>query len=241
MRLLAKGLFFLAVIAAGLGLLAWNGLDIAVKWGIEHLGPELAGVPIKVREVQISPMNGRGAIRGLEVGNPSGFDAKQSSRVGEIRVAIEPKTVLGDVVHVLELSIDSPQITYERGSKATNLDVIQNHLEGYVKRNVPVEEATAGGRKSAGRRYVIDRITIRGARVTMTTAGLKGQGLQFDVPDVELRDLGKGHDGVTAAEATARVTAVLQGRIAQKVLTNVEALRQGGVEGAIDALKGLVR
>jgi hypothetical protein len=37
------------------------------------------------------------------------------------------------------------------------------------------------------------------------------------------------------------VAGELQARIAQRVLTNLELLRKGGVEGAIDALKGLLR
>ena len=33
----------------------------------------------------------------------------------------------------------------------------------------------------------------------------------------------------------------LLGRIAQKVLTNIDLLRGGGVEGVVDALKGLLK
>jgi hypothetical protein len=37
------------------------------------------------------------------------------------------------------------------------------------------------------------------------------------------------------------VTGVIQQRIAQKVVTNIDLLRRGGVEGAIDALRGLLK
>ena len=37
------------------------------------------------------------------------------------------------------------------------------------------------------------------------------------------------------------VTNTLIAKIGQKVLTNIDLLRKGGVEGAIDALKGLIR
>ena len=39
-----------------------------MKWALEHYGPIVAGVPVKVREVQISPRNGRGAVRSLWAG-----------------------------------------------------------------------------------------------------------------------------------------------------------------------------
>jgi len=77
---------------------------------------------------------------------------------------------------------------------------------------------------------VIGRITLRGARVTMTNPLLKGGGLTFGIPDVDLRDVGKRSGGVTAAQAAAIVTNALLARIAQSVLTNVDALRRGGVE-----------
>ena len=141
-----------------------------------------------------------------------------------------------------EIAVDSPTITYEKANKATNLDVIQSTIESYVKRASAVAEA-AGGEKaeSLKRKFVIERLSIHGGRVLMTTAGLKGQGVSFDLPEVELRDIGKGKGGVTASEAAAVVTSTLQNKIGQKILTNVELLRRGGVEGAIDALKGLVK
>ena len=37
------------------------------------------------------------------------------------------------------------------------------------------------------------------------------------------------------------VTNAVIAKIAQRVLSNVDLLRKGGVEGAIDALKGLIR
>jgi hypothetical protein len=82
---------------------------------------------------------------------------------------------------------------------------------------------------------------IRGARVTMTNAALKGRGISFDLPDIDLRDVGKRQGGATASEIANLVAGVIQQRIAQKVVTNLDLLRRGGVEGAVDALKGLLK
>ena len=87
----------------------------------------------------------------------------------------------------------------------------------------------------------LDRLVLRGASVVMTNPALHGQGIRFGIPDIELRDLGKRQGGLTASEIGNIVAAELEARIAQKVLTNIELLKKGGVEGAIDALKGLLR
>ena len=237
-----KALAALAVLLAlaGVGVwLAFHYLDVIVKYALEHYGPDVAGVSVKVGEVRLSPRDGRGSLRAIEIGNPAGFSSRQAARLGEIRVALDPATVTGDVVRIHELIIDGAQVTYERGPKAANLDVIQNHIEAYAKRTSTASSSEGGA--STRRRYIIDRVTIRGARVLMTNPGLRGQGLTFDLPDVQLRDVGKRQGGVTAGEAASIVSAALQRRIAEKLITNIDALRRGGVEGAVDALKGLLR
>jgi uncharacterized protein involved in outer membrane biogenesis len=219
---------------------AWNSLDLIVRAALEHWGPDLTGGKVEVAEVQISPRDGLGSVKGLDIGNPPGFSAPRAARFGEIRVALDPSTLTGDVIRVRELAIESALVTYERGDKTTNLDAIQKRIEAYAKASEGAA-GESGGAVAKKRRFVIERLAIRKARVLMTTRGLGGQGLTFDLPDVELRDVGKRQGGVTASQAAALVAATIQQRIAVRVLTNVEALRRGGLEGAVDALRGLVK
>ena len=244
MRKAGYALAAVAALALVAAWLAFNSVDVLVKWTLEHYGPEVTGSPVHVGAVAISPRDGRGSIRGLSIGNPPGYSSAEALRVGEIRVALEPSTLTQPVVHVTELVIEAPQVTYERGNKATNLDAIQGRIEAYVKQ---LQAGDAPGPKGgpkpreARRRFVIDRLVIRAAHVTMTTAGLRGQGLGFDIPDVELSDVGTRRGGLTASEVAQVVASALQQRIAQKLLTNLDLLRRGGVEGALDALKGLLK
>jgi uncharacterized protein involved in outer membrane biogenesis len=241
-----RGLYALGAVAAILVLAAWlafNSLDVLVKWTLEHYGPDVTGTAVQVAGVDISPRTGEGRIRGLELANPPGYSAARALRLGEVRLSLDPATLLKDVVHVRELVIDAPQITYERGSKATNLDAIQDRIAAYAKgREAEASAAPAGAKpRDQRRRFVIDRLVIRAGRVTMTTAGLRGQGIGFDLPDIELLDVGKRRGGLTASEVAEVVASTLQQRIAQKLLTNIDALRRGGVEGALDALEGLLK
>jgi hypothetical protein len=244
-RLLIALVVLLAIGAVG-AYLAFNYLDVIVKMALEHYGPDVTGVSVKVGEVQISPRNGRGAIRGLELGSPSGFSAPRSARFGEIRLAIDPATLTSPVVRVRELVIESPHITYEKAAGSTNLDAIQKRIEAYVKAADAADgkgdgKGDGGRGTSTKRRFIIDRLAIRGVRVTMTNPALRGQGVGFDLPDIELRGIGQRQNGVTASEAANVVASTFQQRIAQKVLTNIDLLRRGGVEGAVDALRGLLK
>ena len=240
MRKAATALAILLLVIGAGAWLAWNSLDVLVKWGLEHYGPDVTGTTVDVGSVRISPRDGRGSIARLDIGNPRGFGSPRAARCGTIRVALEPKTVLEDVVHIRELAIESAEIAYERGEKASNLDAIQQAIERYAK-SPEGRDGGQGGTSKPKRRYVIDRLTIRGTRVVMTNARLKGQGIQFDLPDLVMSDIGRSRGGLPAGEVAAQVASAMQQRIAQKVLTNVDALRKGGVEGAIDALRGLLK
>ncbi len=239
-----KALVVLAVVllaAAGAAIWAWNSVDLLVKVALEHYGPEVTGVEVGVGAVDISARDGRGVVRDLELGSPAGFGAPRTLRVGEIRLAVDPATIREPIVHVREITVQSPFITYERSDRGSNLDAIQKHIAGYIRSSGGASESRPAEAKPGRRKFIIDRFALRGGKVTMTNPALRGQGVAFDLPDIELNGLGKRENGITASEAGNIVANELQARIAQKVLTNLELLRKGGVEGAIDALKGLLK
>ena len=238
MKKLLLGALVLVAILAGLGFFLYNRLDLVVKLALEYYGPDVVGASVKVDDVEISPHSGRGRLRNLEIGNPKGFAFARAARFGDVILEVDPATLRAPIVRVQAIGINAPTIVYERGDKTTNLDVIARNIEAYVKRAGTPDRSAAGGGK---RLYIIDRLLIRGAKVTMTSASLRGQGVTFDMPDIELRDIGKGQGGVTASQAAAIIANAIVARIAQRVLSNIDLLRKGGVEGAIDALKGLVR
>ena len=229
-----------AAIIAGAIFVAYERLDLIVKLALEHYGPDVAGVSVKVGDIEISPRDGRGRLRNLEVGNPQGFAAPRAARFGDIALDIDPATLRSDVVHVRSISVESSTIVYERADKATNLEVIARNIDNYAKRTGG-GDAEGSGAVPRKRRFVIDRLVIRSAKVTMTNPGLKGQGVTFDLPDIELRDVGRRAGGATASQVAAAVTNAIITRIAQRVLSSIDLLRQGGLEGAMDALKGLIR
>ena len=135
------------VVLAGVAILvAYNSLDLIVKWAVEHYGPDVAGVPVHVHEVQISPRSGRGSVRALEIGNPPGFAAPRAARFGEIRLQIDPATITAPVIHVLELTVDEPLVTYERANGTTNLEAIQRAIQAYAKAANAGEAPDASGR-----------------------------------------------------------------------------------------------
>ncbi|MEO5692070.1 MAG: hypothetical protein ABIQ72_03015 [Usitatibacter sp.] len=212
MKRLLVVLLLLMAIGAGIAYVVFAYPGMVVKAALEYWAPDVLGTPVSVDDIQISARTGRGAIRGLEIGNPPGFTSKRAVRFGEIRIAIDPFTLPDDVILVQEIVVDAPQITYERG-KSGNLEVIQGYIDRYAKRADAKEDAKAAPGASLRRRFIIERLEIRGGKVLLTNPLLKGQGITLDLPDVLLRDVGKGKGGVTASEAAALVASTLLSKI----------------------------
>jgi hypothetical protein len=239
-----RALVVIAVLLALAGAGLWyflQSLDHLVKAAIERYGPAIAGVAVTVDSVRLSARDGRGTLRGVEIGNPAGFTAPRALRLDEITVAVDPASLAADVVVIHDILVQAPQVTYEARGGTTNLEAIQRNIEAAVQRT---GEAKSGGKTAGGageRRYRIGRVTLRGARVTLRSP-VPGTGdIEIALPDVEVRDLGAREGGVTAAQAARAVNAALISRIAQKLLTNIDLLRRGGAQGALDALRGLIR
>lgn len=242
--MLKKALLVLGLLLLLVGGAAWwafSSLDHIVKGALEHYGPKVLGVNVSVGAVAISTQNGRGVIREVVLGNPSGYSGTHSFRVGEVTVALDAATLTSDVVVIREISIDAPNIQYELVGGKANLDVIQQNIERYLAQSGGSgQPAGADNAPKKERRYIIHAANIRKAQVRVTNPLLKGGGLDFTLPDITLRRIGDDGVGVTAGEAAKIVAQALILRIAAKALTGGQLIERG-VDGALDMLKEILR
>ena len=216
----------LAAILAVIGGAWWiyASRDRLVKRAIEELGPQLTGVPITVKRVRLEPVDGKGSIAGLVVGNPAGYSAPNALTLGEARLAINFSTLTSSVVHVKEVVIESPAVTYERGPGGDNLTAIQKHIDQEVAR---LTGSSGGGpASSSGRKFIIDHVYVRNARMTYGA-------LTLPMPDVHLRDVGKQSNGASAGEVVKTVWSSIASGASNAVSRAGSAIR--------DTVKGLLK
>jgi len=222
----------LAVIALAGG--AWwlyASRDALIKRAIEHFGPELTGVTVTVKSVKLEPVEGRGAISGLEIGNPPGFASPRSITLGEIRLAVDPGTLTADVVHVHEISLEAPNITYERGAQGDNLSAIQKHIESQLPKSKP---GAAGKGATPERKFIVDHVLVRGAKVNY------GGAVTVGMPELHLRDLGKKTNGATAAQIADEVWKEVTRMAVNQAPAALEGLRDKAKDAA-ERLRGLAK
>jgi hypothetical protein len=214
----------LAVAAAvGVGVWLYISLDHIVKRAIERYVPDIIGAPVTLDEAKLSPSAGTGALRGLRIGNPKGFRTPHAATVGQVEIALVPETVAKDVVIVKRIAVESPSIIYEPGNAGSNFDAMQRNVERYLG---------AGSSEKSSRKLIVESLTIRNARVTYAPSVGRGSArIEFNLPEINLRDIGKNRGGVTAGELTKIVLDALVARIAETLGRAAVQRGLGGILG----------
>jgi hypothetical protein len=202
--------------------------DALVKRAIEGLGPQLTGVSVKVRRVKLEPAEGRGTIAGLEVGNPAGYRSPRALVLDEMRLVIDYSTLASNVVRVKEVRIQGPVLTYEPGPGGDNLTAIQKHIDAQVAKY------GGGGQSSPGRKFIIDNIYVRDAKVRL------GDALALPAPNVHLRDVGKRSNGASAGEVAKAVWGSVAGG-ATNVASRAGGAVKAGASSVIEGARGLFK
>lgn len=191
LRLLLIGL----VLLSGGAFLAYRKLNVIVKAAVETLGPRVTGTEVKLASVSLSPLTGRGRLKGLIIGNPPGFKAPHAFKLGSIKVHVDLLSLPTDVLVLRDVQVEDPEIWYENG----NLARIQKNV-------AEASPAPAkGAAKSKPRKIVIERFRVTGAKLRAASATLP-------VPDLELHDIGRDTGGVTVAEAGRRMMGAMVAR-----------------------------
>jgi len=235
-------LVILAVIAVALF------LDSAVKKGVETVGPMLTKVEVKLDSVNLSLFSGGGKLKGLFVGNPSGYKSSAAMQVGTASLALQPSSILSDKVVIKSINLQAPEITFETDLRGNNLSKLLSN----------VQETTGGGGSStvqtnskAARKLQVDDFLISGGKIHLTlNAPLGSQSATVPLPEIHLTGLGQGPDGITVAELTKVVLGAIEKEAVQVSTTAIANLGKdaagltkglgGNATGAVDKVtKGI--
>ena len=217
-----------------------TNLDRGIKTAVETIGPDLTGSEVTLSSVDLSLTDAKGSFSGLRVGNPKGFDAADAFKLGLISFAMDAESLASDTIIIDSLRIVAPEIPMERSGGRSNLDQIQANIADYLGADSSQESSDTEGKK-----FIIRDLRITDAVVHYAILG--GKGLDLDLPDLHLSDIGasaEGDDGVSGAEAAAQVIGAIVGA-AGKAVSQSGAIKDMGksledqVKEKAGALKGL--
>ncbi|MFA4945688.1 MAG: AsmA family protein [Lentisphaeria bacterium] len=248
-RLWKIALALLILLAVGL-LLLYAALGMIVKKGITGIGPALTGCPITLEDVQVSPHRGHFELTNLVVGNPEGFKTPRAFALGKVRIEVAPGSLFKDTIHVRELLIEAPEITYELGLAGSNLGAIQKNVEKVAGGAKPAEKPAAPAPAKPGKKVIIDKVSINGGKIILGTS-LLATGAPIPLPNLQLTDIGKAQQGTSIAEAVKEILAAIirsvtdvakgaAGEIGAATQGMGDAARQAG-ESLKDSASGIIK
>lgn len=214
-------------------------LDRGIKTAVETIGPELTGSEVNLDSVDLRLTDAKGSFSGLRVGNPQGFAAADAFKLGLISFAMDAESLASDTIVIDSLRIVAPEITMERAGGRSNLDQIKANIVQYLG-----AETDQGGTDAEGKKFIIRDLRITDAVVHYAILG--GKGLDLELPDLRLTDIGASAegDGVSGAEAAAEIITAIVGA-AGKAASQSAAIKDMGksledqVKEKASALKGL--
>ena len=227
------GVALLALLIVLAGMLFWlhGNMDSLVKTAIEKYGSEMTGTRVQVASVEIRAAQGTGIVRGLVVGNPSGFSTPYALKVGEIEMVLDVSSIAKPVVLIDRIAVDSPDVSYEKANGTTNFDAIQKHI---------ADHAGPSGTRKGGKKLIVGELSIRDAKAQASAGFMNGRTVSVKLPDITLNDIGKAQGGVTPGELGQEVAGALKAKLESAVSFDALARSAGKtLEKAGSAIRGL--
>lgn len=232
-KTLAIAGLLLMIVAVAIALWLRGNLDGLVKDAIQSQGSAMTQATVSVGQVEISPGDGKGVIRGLVVGNPAGFKTPHALKVGEIEIVIDIASVARDVVLIRRIAIAAPDVIYEKGDAMTNFDAIQKNIAAHLG---------PAGDKQGGKKLIVEELTIRNIKAQASAGFMQGKTVSVPLPDIVMHDVGKARGGLTPAELGAEIARALKSRLTGAVSFDKLAKSAGeALDKAGTAIKGLFK
>ncbi len=202
-----------------------------IKTGVTQAGPRLLGVPVGLQRAQVSVLKGQLRLEGLAIGNPKGFDTSNLVTVSRIAVDWAPASVLTRRIHVRDVTVEAPQITYEQTLGGNNISALLKALQGPAPAEAAPEpeskEQAPPAGASSGPKVVIDSVRVSGGQVRLSLPGMGSAALPIPLPPVHLTDIGKEKDGASIAEVLTEVFQAILKSVTQAASGAGQLLGQG--------------
>ena len=195
-------------------------LDRIVKTGIESLGSEMTGTPVKVESVSISPISGEGTISGFTIDNPDDFEGESMLRIGELSISLDVMSLLSDEILIHEIILTDPAFYVEQTVAGNNVLQILDNID-----------ATAESETSETS-MIIERFYMENAGIYVGATFGEDVEASYIIESLELRNIGGENENTDTIQTIAN----LADEIADEVLS--EAVKNG-FERIRDAVRGL--
>jgi len=222
----------LLICGGALWFLASGSLNDFVKIQIENIGNAYTQQQVKVAKVDIELTKGAGAIQGISISNPSGYQQKMAFKLDNIGLDIDIASLAHqDPIVIQSLTIENPQafVEFTKQGKINLKEILDNinqHLPKATDKKEPQDKINEPNIR-------VDSIHVAGVALTLDLRQLGNKLYQEQLPSFELNAVG-GKNGLPANELGVEIARQLLNNILQQAKTTQ---KQKMLKKAEDTLK----
>lgn len=200
------------IVLAVVGLLVFGitQIDAIAKQAIERGGTYAMQVETTVDTVDVRIRGGTASMNGLNIANPAGFDTSHFLRLGDANASMNLETIRSDTIVMPSITLSGIDVILDKGASPSNYNTILNSLKRFESKDTGGGDApppSEGGKKLVINSLILRDINIRVAN--MPGVSLAVGDVAVNIPEIELRDVGKGESMTTAEVINLVVKTVL--------------------------------
>ncbi len=190
-----------AVLAGIAVFLLISNLDGLVKRGVETVGTQVIGAPVRLGAAQIDLREGSGKLTGFTVANPSGFPAGNALELGSIELDLDLQNVSRELVGITRIAVDGAKVNAIQNEQGNNLQALINNIR---QRQGQSESAKPGNEGAPEPLLMIDEFRFENSALSVTVPALDAP-VTGRLPAVVVRNIGTAEKGVTPAVAARQI------------------------------------
>jgi uncharacterized protein involved in outer membrane biogenesis len=227
----------IVIIAVGAYFLLSN-LNSLIAGVIEKNGSDVTQTDVSVSGVEIALRDGRGSIKGLQVANPDGFQARNAFSLNGITLDIDIKSLRENPVVIEEVRIQSPVVNAEVTKNGTsNIDELRKRIQAYSAGSEKDGKESGGSAK----RIRIKQFIIEKGSIEVDASALGLETRTITLPEYRLSNIG-GADGAPPDEITKVLLTAMARKTASEVANSeLNRLIEEKLKGSLtDKAKGFL-
>lgn len=206
-KIIAVLALLLIIAVVGVVVLAFTQVDKIAKEAIERGGTYAMQVETTVDTVDVNITGGTASMNGLNIANPAGFDTSHFLRMGDANASMNIESIRSDTIVMPSITLSGIDVILDKGGNPSNYNTILNSLKRFESSGQDAPPADQGGKKLIINSLKLQDINIRVAN--MPGISLAVGDVAVNIPEIELRDVGKEESMTTAEVINLVVKTVL--------------------------------
>ena len=231
--MIKKIFLWIVILAAAAAALVYFFGATWITQAVETIGPKVTQTPVRLDNVDLSPLSASGTLQGLYIGNPEGYKNEHIFSLNQIDVEMEAKSLLSNKIIVNKIHIRSPEMNYEKTLRGSNINSLLDNVESFgrsdaretvTQNTAPAEPAKTDSDSKPPKKVLIRKLLIEDLQVSV---GLMGAGTSVTIPRIEMQDL----DSSSTKELVAKVLNVILNEVSRQIGAGVSGLGQNTLSG----------